>query len=198
MTKKIEVDLQMAGPLTFQFTASVPVYPEKAAFFSSKELAQGKSPLAEKLFEINNLESIRIFDNTVKVSVTQEFEDWSDAPNEMKSIIEYQLESGEAAVSREYQLSLPSEEEIKKRVQEILEKEINPAVAEHGGFIDLIDVKKNIVYIRMGGGCQGCASSLATLKQGVEQTIREKIPEVGQVLDVTDHADGKNPYYVSR
>jgi len=198
MKQKIEVDIQMAGPLTFQFTASVPVYPEKAAFFASKESTQGKSPLAEKLFEIKHLENIRILDKTVKVSVTPDFEDWSDAPNEMKSIIEYQLESGEAAVSEEYQQSLPSEEEIKKRVQEILEKEINPAVAEHGGFIDLIDVKKNIVYIRMGGGCQGCASSLATLKQGVEQAIREKIPAVAEVLDVTDHADGKNPYYVSR
>ncbi len=197
MSKKIEVDLQMSGPLTFQFTANVPIYPEKAAFFSNKEATQGKSPLAEKLFEINNLASIRISDNTVKVSVTREFEDWSDAPNQMKSLIEYQLQSGEPAVSHAYQLSLPSEEDIKKKVKEILEKEINPAVAQHGGVIDLIDVKKNIVYIRMGGGCQGCASSLATLKQGVEQAIREKIPEVGEVLDVTDHAGGKNPYYAS-
>ena len=195
MSKKIEVDIQMAGPLTFQFTANVPIYPEKAAFFATQAAAQGKSPLAEKLLEINNIESIRIFDKIVKVTVTPEFEDWSEAPNQMKSLIEYQLESGEAAVSPEYQLSLPSEDEIKKKVQEILENEINPAVAGHGGFIDLVDVKKNIVYIRMGGGCHGCASSLATLKQGVEQAIRSKIPEVGEILDVTDHAGGKNPYY---
>ena len=84
---------------------------------------------------------------------------------------------------------------IKKRVQSILDQEINPAVAAHGGWVELIDVKRNEVFIRMGGGCQGCGMADVTLKQGVERSIREAIPEVGAIMDTTDHASGRNPYY---
>jgi Fe-S cluster biogenesis protein NfuA len=80
-------------------------------------------------------------------------------------------------------------------VQKILDTEINPAVASHGGWVELIDVKKNEVFIRMGGGCQGCGMADVTLKQGVEKTIRQQIPEIGAIMDTTDHASGRNPYY---
>jgi Fe/S biogenesis protein NfuA len=65
----------------------------------------------------------------------------------------------------------------------------------HGGFVELIDVKNNSIYIRMGGGCQGCGAADVTLKQGIEKSIRELIPQVGEILDTTDHAAGRNPYY---
>ncbi|HEX9725755.1 MAG TPA: NifU family protein, partial [Vicinamibacteria bacterium] len=91
--------------------------------------------------------------------------------------------------------SIPDADVIKKRVQSILDQEINPAVAAHGGWVELIDVKRNEVFIRMGGGCQGCGMADVTLKQGVEKSIREAIPEVGAIMDTTDHASGRNPYY---
>ena len=78
---------------------------------------------------------------------------------------------------------------------EQLAREINPAVASHGGWVELIDVKKNNVYIRLGGGCQGCGAADVTLKQGIEKAIRELAPSVGEILDTTDHAAGRNPYY---
>ena len=83
----------------------------------------------------------------------------------------------------------------KERVQELLDSSINPAVAGHGGYIELIDVKESTVYLRMSGGCQGCGAADITLKAGIERMIFEEVPEVTEVLDVTDHASGANPYY---
>lgn len=85
--------------------------------------------------------------------------------------------------------------ELKEKVQALLDNSINPAVAGHGGYIELIDVKDGTVYIQMLGGCQGCGAADVTLKAGVERLIREEVPEVTEILDVTDHAAGRNPYY---
>ena len=80
-------------------------------------------------------------------------------------------------------------------VRSVIDAQINPMVASHGGQIELIDLKENTVYIQMSGGCQGCASSTATLRQGVEQMIKGAVPEIQSVVDVTDHSAGQNPYY---
>lgn len=85
--------------------------------------------------------------------------------------------------------------DLMTRVQELIETTINPAVAGHGGFVQLIDVKDNKVYLQMGGGCQGCGAADITLKAGIERLLREEIPEIEEVLDTTDHASGENPYY---
>jgi Fe/S biogenesis protein NfuA len=85
--------------------------------------------------------------------------------------------------------------DVWKKVQDVLDTMINPAVAGHGGHIELIDVQDGRVYIEMLGGCQGCGMASVTLKHGVERAIMEEIPEVVEILDVTDHAGGCNPYY---
>lgn len=89
----------------------------------------------------------------------------------------------------------PPEGPMAERVRELLDSRINPAVAMHGGHIGLADVKEGEIYIVMSGGCQGCALSRMTLKQGVERMIRQELPEVKAVHDVTDHEKGDNPYY---
>jgi Fe/S biogenesis protein NfuA len=81
------------------------------------------------------------------------------------------------------------------RVREVIEQRINPAIAAHGGYITLVDVKDDVVYIEMSGGCQGCGLARVTLRHGVERMIREAVPEVARIEDVTDHASGRNPYY---
>jgi Fe/S biogenesis protein NfuA len=90
---------------------------------------------------------------------------------------------------------MADEATIKDKVQELFDNAINPAVAGHGGYIELIDVKETTVYIRMSGGCQGCGAADMTLKSGIERMIFEEIPEVTEVLDTTDHDSGANPYY---
>jgi Fe/S biogenesis protein NfuA len=85
--------------------------------------------------------------------------------------------------------------ELKTKVQELIDTMINPAVAGHGGFVELIDVQDSRVYLQMGGGCQGCGAADITLKAGIERLIKEELPEVTEVLDTTDHGSGANPYY---
>lgn len=86
---------------------------------------------------------------------------------------------------------------IAEKIQHIIDTQINPGIAMHGGHVTLIDVKDNVAYLRFGGGCQGCGMVDVTLKQGVEVMLKEAVPEIKEVLDVTDHAEGKNPYYQS-
>jgi Fe/S biogenesis protein NfuA len=85
--------------------------------------------------------------------------------------------------------------EIADRVQQILDDQVNPSIASHGGKILLVDVKDTEIMMEMTGGCQGCAMSRMTLRQGVERMIRQAVPEVTAIHDVTDHASGQNPYF---
>lgn len=87
------------------------------------------------------------------------------------------------------------EGELADQVRDVLEAQVNPAVAAHGGEINLVDVQGTEIFIQMGGGCQGCALSRMTLKQGVERMVRQAIPEITAVHDVTDHTSGDNPFY---
>ncbi len=86
-------------------------------------------------------------------------------------------------------------DEIALLVQNVIDTQINPGVASHGGVVELVDVKDNIAYVRLGGGCQGCGMADVTLKQGIETMIKEAVPSIQAVLDSTDHASGSNPYY---
>ena len=82
-----------------------------------------------------------------------------------------------------------------ERVKTVLDTEINPAIASHGGSITLVGVEGTEIYLEMGGGCQGCAMSRMTLRQGVERMVRQAVPEVTVIHDVTDHASGENPFF---
>jgi Fe/S biogenesis protein NfuA len=84
-----------------------------------------------------------------------------------------------------------------EKVVRVIDEEINPSIASHGGFVSLVDVKDNNVIIQMGGGCQGCGMANVTLKDGIEVALKNAIPEIGEIYDVTEHAEGKNPYYNS-
>jgi Fe/S biogenesis protein NfuA len=82
-----------------------------------------------------------------------------------------------------------------RRVVTVLDEEVNPSIAAHGGRADLVGVENGTAYLRLSGGCQGCGMAKATLSQGIEVLLREAIPELTGIVDVTDHAEGTNPYY---
>lgn len=84
---------------------------------------------------------------------------------------------------------------IAEQVEQLLKEQINPSLAAHGGFAELKGVADDKVYVTMGGGCQGCAVSAMTLRDGIARSIKEAIPEVTEVIDTTDHDSGENPYY---
>jgi Fe/S biogenesis protein NfuA len=85
--------------------------------------------------------------------------------------------------------------DVAERVGQLLEQQINPALAAHGGYAALKGVEGETVYVTMGGGCQGCAVSAMTLRDGIASSIKEAIPEIKEVIDVTDHDAGETPYY---
>jgi len=82
-----------------------------------------------------------------------------------------------------------------EKIQKLLDDQINPGLASHGGEAALIAIKENVVYIQMSGGCQGCGSATLTLKEGITKLIKRELPHIKEVLDVTDHASGTNPFY---
>jgi Fe/S biogenesis protein NfuA len=84
---------------------------------------------------------------------------------------------------------------VEDKVRQLLDQQVNPAIAAHGGYAALVKVENAAAYITMGGGCQGCAMSALTLREGIESAILAAIPEVTEVVDTTDHSSGENPFY---
>jgi Fe/S biogenesis protein NfuA len=85
--------------------------------------------------------------------------------------------------------------DLARRVDAVLREQINPAIAAHGGYAELVGVVDDVAYVLMGGGCQGCGLASVTLTQGIAVAIREAVPEIRDIIDVTNHAAGNNPYY---
>ena len=88
----------------------------------------------------------------------------------------------------------PLEGPMADRVRQAIDQFVNPGVAQHGGHVTLVEVRDNIVYLQMGGGCQGCGMASVTLSQGIERILREQVPEIEGIEDVTNHGAGENPY----
>ncbi len=84
---------------------------------------------------------------------------------------------------------------VEERVAQLLEQAINPAIASHGGVAHLVNVDEGTAYLELGGGCQGCGLAAMTLRQGIETAIKEHVPEILEVVDVTNHSAGENPFY---
>jgi Fe-S cluster biogenesis protein NfuA len=173
------------------FLVDRPLFPGESAHFAGPDTA-GHSPLAADLLAIPGVDSVLIADNTVTVSAAQQV-DWPALG--IGNVIRKHIRAGGPIVARDYFRDLPSEGDLKWAINDLLDRQINPAVAQHGGFVELIDVRRNNVYLRLGGGCQGCGAADVTLKQGISKAIRELAPLVGEILDTTDHAAGRNPFY---
>ncbi|MGH9001022.1 MAG: NifU family protein [Acidimicrobiia bacterium] len=87
--------------------------------------------------------------------------------------------------------------DVAQRVLAVLDQQINPSIAAHGGNAQLVAVEDDVAYLRLSGGCQGCGMASVTLNQGIEVAIKDVVPEIARVVDVTDHASGTNPYFES-
>ncbi len=164
-------------------------------FFSSFESAEG-SPLAEKLFSLDELETLLIHDSTATVTKKEKGHfDWKPLATEIGKMIRETLKEEQAVIAKKIVEEMPSEGIIKEEIQKVIDTEVNPGVAGHGGNITLRLVEGNSVTIQMGGGCQGCSAADLTLKQGIHGAFRKAVPFVGAIYDETDHAAGQNPYF---
>ena len=183
---KAEVDRQDIK--VCRFTVDRPVHSGAAAFNSAEEAKD--NGLAAGLFSVPGISRVELDGYTVSVTQSGE-EDWRQLGKRIGSAIRNFLNPPPEIPEGE---RLPPEH-IRTRVQQVLDEMINPGVAAHGGFVELLDVQDDNVFIRMGGGCQGCGAADVTLKMGIEKLIREQVPQVREILDTTDHGSGQNPFY---
>jgi Fe-S cluster biogenesis protein NfuA len=192
----IKAETAIADPDTCKFTVSTVVQAGGPFFFSDKVQA-ASAPLAATLFELQGVASVLIADNTVSVSKSAETS-WQILKAAIGAAIRTQLLSGVPAVlatAVTAQAQGRSNEVVREIVQDILDREVNRSIASHGGEISIVDLREGQLYVRMSGGCQGCASSEATLKQGFEVMVKRAAPEITEIIDVTDHQSGQKPYY---
>lgn len=165
-----------------------------AGAFPFTKTQSSTSPIATELFKLGYIDHVLVVGQTITVTKSSD-KPWQEIGKEIGAAIRRAFTSGAAVISENEKQRSEPEQQLMRKVIDIIQNVVNPAIASHGGFIDLIDVRDKDLYIRMGGGCQGCASSAATLKQGVENSFREHLPELGTVHDTTDHAAGQNPYF---
>jgi Fe/S biogenesis protein NfuA len=166
--------------------------------------ARGDSPLAQPNFDLTlvalseRTEDDREIDGGGFPVLVRE-EDVARLEEAIVDYVERVNETGfEVRAATPARMTRPTEAPtgpVAERVRSVLESQVNPAIAAHGGMISLVDVQDTDVFVEMSGGCQGCALSRMTLRQGVERMLREAVPELTAVHDVTDHLSGENPYF---
>jgi len=179
-----------------KFMVNRPLFPGYSWFFKDFESAAG-SPLAEAFFSNDLVDTLLIHNSTAIVTKFggKLHGDWLPLAKDLGQIVREILESGSPLLSDDILKSLPPEEKVREDIQKVIDDEVNPGVAAHGGKILLTSVAGNSVTIQMGGGCQGCSAADLTLKQGIHSSFRKAVPYVGAIYDETDHAAGVNPYY---
>lgn len=178
-----------------KFMVSQALFEGHSWVFANKDAAKG-SPLAERIFAIDDVESLTIYGSTATITrKSKTVRDWRPLAKEVGAAIRAHLASGEPPLARETLERLPSENEILEKIQHVIDTEVNPGVAAHGGIITLTGIEGNTVRINMGGGCQGCSAADLTLKEGIHNTFRRVEPFLGAILDETNHNAGENPYF---
>lgn len=194
---KITAQPSATDPSACKFTVEVPISDARLVRIQSRDEAE-HSPLAQQLFDIPQIKGITFSGNVITV-LKEGPELWQVIARQVGPAIRSFLATGQSAVLPSYfeQQSADSgnDDDLALKVQQVIDTMINPGVAGHGGYVQLLGVKSEIAYIRMGGGCQGCGAADLTLKQGIITTIKAHVPDIQDVQDATDHASGENPFY---
>ena len=164
----------------------------RASVSFTRDSDMEKAPLAKQLLDLPYIAQVNITGQVVTLT-GDNVESWPAIGKEIGGVIRSQLESGEAPVTEEVMDTGNSE--LFDQVNELIKNDVNPSIASHGGVITLHNVSDGKAYVTMGGGCQGCSASSVTLKQGVESYIVAKVDEVNEIVDITNHSEGVNPYY---
>ena len=192
----IRAETSLADPDTSKFTVSRSLHPGGPFFFDNKERAAG-SPLVERLFALAGVANVLIAESVVTVG-KESGASWSGLKAAIGTAIRTQLLTGAPAILEMAACASTqgrSDAELGVLVQQLLDKEVNRSIANHGGKISLVDVHQGKLFISMSGGCKGCGSSQVTLRQGLEVMVKRVAPEIVEIVDATDHAAGKHPFY---
>ena len=184
-------------PDACRFIVSREVFPDDWTFQFRSPSDAPSSLLIADLFAIEGVDDVKIHRDTFTIHKSVP-DAWPKIAQKVIPVLKSRLQGGAGVLDesrREELKQAPLDEEMRGRIEEVLAEQINPALASHGGWVKLVEIKGQDVYVEMGGGCQGCASSRATMKFGVERAVKEAAPAVRNVIDATDHEAGTNPYY---
>ena len=195
-TITIRAETSQADPDTCTFMVSRMVHPGGPFFFDSIDRASG-SPLVERLFTLPGVSHVLVAETVVTVGKDSTVA-WSALKSAIGAAIRTQLLTGVPAIFEAPHNAGArgrTDAEVRAVVQELLDREVNRSIAAHGGKISMVDFRDGNLLIAMGGGCQGCAASQVTLRQGFEVIVRRVAPEIVDIIDTTDHAAGKKPFY---
>ena len=180
-----------ADPQKCRFVLEAEVLSRSPVSFD-KESDTSKAPLAEKLLALPYIAGVSISGSAVTLT-GDNVESWPAIGKEIGGVIREQIKSGEPAVEEE--VMDIGDADLFTQVNLLIKNDVNPSIAAHGGVITLHSVNDGKAFVTMGGGCQGCTASTITLKQGVESYIVAKVDGVNEIVDMTDHSEGENPYY---
>jgi Fe-S cluster biogenesis protein NfuA len=178
------------NPETMKFVANKLLYPGKSVDFKNEESASA-SPLAMQLFAFPFIKSVFIASNFVTLTKTDDTQDWQDVIPSVKQFLKEYLEEGNVIINEE-ELAMRKTEssneihvddgDVVKRIKELLENYVKPAVEMDGGAIQYIGFENGVLNLKMHGSCSGCPSSMITLKAGIEGMMKRMIPEVKEVV----------------
>jgi Fe-S cluster biogenesis protein NfuA len=178
------------NPETMKFVANKLLYPGKSIDFQDEKSAY-PSPLAMELFSFPFVKSVFIASNFVTLTKTNETEDWQDVIPSIKQFLKEYMEEGKPVINEEDVAAMKSEssnevsaddDDVVKRIKELLENYVNPAVEMDGGAIQFKSYEAGRVNLMLQGSCSGCPSSMITLKAGIEGMMKRMIPEVKEVV----------------
>ena len=177
------------NPETMKFVANKLLYPGKSIDFAEESLAT-PSPLAKELFGFPFVKGVFIASNFVTLTKTAETEDWQDVIPAIKQFLKDYLENGGVVVNEDELAQMQptgntvhaDDDDIVKRVKELLENYVKPAVEMDGGAIQFKSYEDGVVNLMLQGSCSGCPSSMITLKAGIEGMMKRMIPEVKEVV----------------
>ena len=191
----IRAETSLADPDTCKFTVSRILHPVASFFFRNQERGIG-SPLVERLFALPALAHVLVAEIVVTIGKATSAS-WAKLKVAIGTAIRTQPLTGVPAILEmaAYASALErSDAELGVIVQKLLDGQVSRSVVNHGGKISIVEVHQGKLLISMSGGCQGCASSQVTLRQGFEVTVKKAAPEIVEIIDATDHKSGNNPF----
>lgn len=195
MSEDIQIvsEIDSRNPMICRFTLARTIYVGTKTISNASD-AKGLT-VAEKLFCLSGVEKIQLIGHLLVVTKTAG-RNWEDLCKEIEFVLTSYLTSSEALTPEDVEEKMMLiGRSTKEKIQYLIDKQINPGVAEHGGSVGVVDIKGDILYLRLYGGCQGCGAADFTLKQGIETIVKRAVPEIEQIIDLTNHGAGMNPYY---
>jgi Fe-S cluster biogenesis protein NfuA len=193
MAPPIEVSAEPVDEARCKFILSRPVFAPGAVKYTSVDDA-AESPVAQAVLSVPGVCEVVVSGNVLTAVTSEPHVPWET----LEPQVRYAVNAGAARLEQEApgMLDAPTDDDdIYDVVDEVFRTQINPAVASHGGKIELIDVQDATVVVRLMGGCQGCGMANVTLRQGVESALKRAVPTIRGIKDITDHSAGSNPYF---